>query len=647
MNSSATISSWAEQAFPVKLALFRGIADLARAVNLTLGPLGGTVIIEQQTGSPLVTRDGAKVAKSIRFADRYENLGAVILSEVATNASAAAGDGSTTATALAEAIYRHGLKRIVSGANPTQVRVGMVLAVERIVSELIYLSTTDLESEELIQVAAICANGDRAVGEMIAKAVNFVGRGGVVTIDESQTAETVLELLAGFHFNSGYLSPYFATESQVVTLELPWIFVCESKIEYLKDFLPLLEAVAKSGRPLLIVAGDVKGEALATLVLNKLRQTIQVVAVKAPGFADRQRALLDDIAVYTGTKGFFAEFGSDLAKVSIDDLGQAGKVIVDANKTVILEGAGSQEQRTQCLEHLHRQMMELSLEKDRGEFEDRIARLASRAALVRVGAATSTELKEKKVRFQNALNSVRAASEEGVVPGGGVALLRAQRSLDDLEFEDERRFGVDIIRQAVEAPLRQLARNAGAEPGAVVQEVRSRGPFDGYNARTKEYEDFFSAGILDATKVVPQRPAAAASLANLLLSTKTIVSRYKRPRVLHDPEVAVRSPLKLPPIQKRTVGRLRHKVECLFEASGGKVSLDEEYFLEVIFHATPDAVEEEPIAALGRSATTPDFTQIWRRFQRLRSGRSAPCSRRPHRFATPGEQYRNDLLVVG
>jgi len=507
-------------------ALLRGVEKLARAVKATLGPSGRNVILDKKYGSPTITKDGVTVAKEIELECPYENMGAQLVREVASKTSDIAGDGTTTATVLAEAIYKEGLKNVTAGANPTSLQRGINKAVAAIVAELAVISKKVSDRTEIAQVATVSANWDTAIGNIIAEAMDKVGKDGTITVEEAKSIETTLEVVEGMQFDKGYLSPYFVTnaESMEVILENAYILIFEKKISSLKDLLPLLEKVAKSGRPLLIIAEDVEGEALATLVVNKLRGTLQVTAVKAPGFGDRRKAMMEDIAVLTGGKCITEDLGIKLENVTIEDLGKAKRLTVDKEFTTIVEGEGKQSDIQARVGQIRRQIEETTSDYDREKLQERLAKLAGGVAVINVGAATETEMKEKKARVEDALHATRAAVEEGIVPGGGTALLRAQKALDTLHLEGDEKIGMEIIRRAVEAPLRQLANNAGQEGALIVQEVKKNEGNVGYNVATGEYVDLVKAGVVDPTKVTRSALQNAASISGLLLTTECVVS---------------------------------------------------------------------------------------------------------------------------
>ena len=508
--------------------LLRGVDQLTDAVRVTLGPKGRNVMIEKSWGSPTVTKDGVTVAKEIELEDRFENLGAQMVREVASKTSDVAGDGTTTATVLAQAIFREGTKMVAAGMNPMDLKRGIDKAVAVLVEDLGKRSKKTRTSEEMAQVGTISANGDETIGNIIAEAMGKVGKEGVITVEEAKGMETTLEVVEGMQFDRGCLSPYFVTdaESMEVVLEDALVLLHEKKISSMKDLLPLLEQVSKQSQPILIVAEDLEGEALATLVVNKIRGTLHCAAVKAPGFGDRRKAMLEDMAILTGGRMIAEELGIRLENVTLKDLGRVKKIVIDKDNTTFIEGAGSKKDIEARCNEIRRQIEETSSDYDREKLEERLAKLAGGVAVLRVGAATETELKEKKARVEDALHATRAAVEEGIVPGGGVALLRAQEALDGLEEglsgEDERA-GVKIVRRAIEEPLRWIAGNVGIEGAIVVQKVKEgRGAF-GFNAATEVYEDLVEAGVIDPTKVVRTALQNAASVASLLLATEALI----------------------------------------------------------------------------------------------------------------------------
>jgi len=507
-------------------SLLRGVEKLAKAVKATLGPSGRNVILDKKFGSPTITKDGVTVAKEIELENPYENMGAQLVREVASKTSDIAGDGTTTATVLAEAIYREGLKNVTAGANPTSLQRGINKAVEAIVTELGKISKKVSDSSEIAQVATVSANWDRTIGQIIADAMEKVGKDGTITVEEAKSIETTLDVVEGMQFDKGYLSPYFATNAEAMeaSLENAYILIYEKKISSLKDLLPVLEKVAKGGRPLLIIAEDVEGEALATLVVNKLRGTLQVCAVKAPGFGDRRKAMLEDIAVLTGGKCITEDLGIKLDSITLDDLGKAKRIIVAKEATTIVEGEGKSKDIQGRVAQIRRQIEETTSDYDREKLQERLAKLAGGVAVINVGAATETEMKEKKARVEDALHATRAAVEEGIVPGGGVALIRAQKALANLKLEGDEAIGAGIVHRAVEQPLRTLADNAGQEGALIVQEVKKGKGNEGYNVATGKYEDLVKAGVVDPTKVTRSALQNAASISGLLLTTEALVT---------------------------------------------------------------------------------------------------------------------------
>ncbi len=506
-------------------ALLRGVEKLAKAVKATLGPAGRNVILDKKFGSPTITKDGVTVAKEIELDDPYENMGAQLVREVASKTSDIAGDGTTTATVLAEAIYREGLKNVTAGANPTSLQRGINKAVEAIVAELAKISKKVKDSSEIAQVATVSANWDETIGQIIADAMEKVGKDGTITVEEAKSIETTLDVVEGMQFDKGYLSPYFVTnaESMEVVLDNAYILIHEKKISSLKDLLPLLEKVAKSGRPFLIIAEDVEGEALATLVVNKLRGTLQICAVKAPGFGDRRKAMMEDIAVLTGGRCITEDLGIKLENIQIEDLGEAKHVSIDKENTTIVEGSGKSSDIQGRVSQIRRQIEETTSDYDREKLQERLAKLAGGVAVINVGAATETEMKEKKARVEDALHATRAAVEEGIVPGGGVALVRAQKALASLTLEGDEAIGMAIVSRAIEAPLRQLANNAGLEGALIVQEVKKRKGNEGLNIATGEYVDLVKAGVVDPTKVTRSALQNASSISALLLTTEALI----------------------------------------------------------------------------------------------------------------------------
>jgi chaperonin GroEL len=509
--------------------LLRGVDQLAHAVRVTLGPKGRNVVLEKSWGSPTVTKDGVTVAKEIELEDHFENLGAKMVREVASKTSDVAGDGTTTATVLAQAIFREGSKMVAAGMNPMDLKRGVDQAVAALVEDLGKQSKKTRTAEEIAQVGTVSANGDETIGNILSEAMEKVGKEGVITVEEAKGMETTMEVVEGMQFDRGYLSPYFVTdpEAMEVVLEDALVLLHEKKISGMKDLLPLLEQVSQQGKPLLIVAEDVEGEALATLVVNKLRGTLHCAAVKAPGFGDRRKAMLQDVGVITGGQVIAEELGLKLENVTLKDLGQAKKIVIDKDDTTIIEGAGAKKDIEGRCNEIRKQIEETTSDYDREKLQERLAKLAGGVAVLKVGAATETEMKEKKARVEDALHATRAAVEEGMVAGGGVALLRAQRVLDGLEEslpEEEQRAGVKIVRRAIEEPLRWIAGNAGIDGSIVVQKVKEgRGAF-GFNAQTEVYEDLIEAGVIDPTKVVRTALQNAASVASLLLTTEALVA---------------------------------------------------------------------------------------------------------------------------
>lgn len=507
-------------------AMLRGVEKLSSAVKVTLGPKGRNVILDKKFGSPAVTKDGVSVAKEIELEDAFENMGAQMVKEVASKTSDIAGDGTTTATVLAEAIYREGLKNVTAGANPMSLKRGIDKAVEALVIDLKKLSKKIKTSEEVAQVGTISANGDDTIGTIIAEAMDKVGKDGTITVEEAKSIETSLDVVEGMQFDKGYLSPYFVTDanSMEAALEDPYILIFEKKISNLQDMLPLLQNVAKTGKPFMIIAEDIEGEALATLVVNKLRGTLNVCAVKAPGFGDRRKAMMEDIAILTGGKFITEDLGIKLENVELADLGTAKRVTVGKDDTTIVEGGGKTAALKARIDQIRRQIEETTSDYDREKMQERLAKLAGGVAVINVGAATEAEMKEKKDRVDDALHATRAAVEEGIVPGGGVALIRVQKSLAKLSLEGDEAVGASIVHHAVEAPLRQLVSNAGEEGAIVVQEVKKGKQASGYNVATGEYIDLIAAGIIDPTKVTRSALQHAASISGLLLTTECMIT---------------------------------------------------------------------------------------------------------------------------
>src|SRR5213080_105341 len=506
--------------------VLRGVNILADAVTITLGPRGRNVVLEKSWGAPTVTKDGVTVAKEVELEDKFENMGAQMVKEVASKTSDVAGDGTTTATVLARAIFTEGLKMVVAGHDPMTLKRGVDKAVEAIVTELKSLSKPTKEQKEIAQVGTISANNDSTIGEIIAEAMSKVGKEGVITVEEAKSLDTQLEVVEGMQFDRGYLSPYFVTDPDRMecVYEDVYILIHEKKISAMKDLLPLLEQVARSGKPLLIIAEDLEGEALATLVVNKIRGTLQCVGVKAPGFGDRRKAMLEDVAILTGGRVIAEELGMKLENVTLQDLGRCKRLVVDKDNTTLVDGAGKKADIEGRIKQIRAQIEETTSDYDREKLQERLAKLVGGVAVVRVGAATEIEMKEKKARVEDALHATRAAVEEGIVPGGGVALIRASAVLDKLDVSDDERFGVKIVKKAIEEPLRWIANNAGAEGSIVLDKVKNgKGAF-GFNAATEEYEDLLKAGILDPTKVVRTALLNAASVAGLLLTTEAMVA---------------------------------------------------------------------------------------------------------------------------
>jgi chaperonin GroEL len=514
-----------------RAALKRGVDQLAQAVKVTLGPKGRNVVLDRKFGAPTVTKDGVTVAKEIELQDAIENMGAQMVKEVATKTSDLAGDGTTTATVLAQAIFREGLKNVTAGANPMAIKRGIDKAVTKVVEELKNISTPTKGKKEIAQVGTISANSDEEIGNLIADAMEKVGKDGVITVEEAKGLETTLETVEGMQFDRGYLSPYFVTdpERMEAVLEDALVLIHDKKVSSMKDLLPVLEKVAQMGRPLLIIAEDVEGEALATLVVNKLRGTLRVCAVKAPGFGDRRKAMLQDIAVLTGGQVVSEEVGFKLENATVQDLGKAKRIVIDKDNTTVVDGAGDTEQIKGRISEIRVAADKSTSDYDREKLQERLAKLAGGVAVINVGAATETEMKEKKARVEDALHATRAAVEEGIVPGGGVAFVRIQDKLRDFDVEDaDEQIGVNIVRRALEEPLRQIAENAGAEGSIVVDRVRNdKNQSFGYNAQTDKYEDLVEAGVIDPTKVARTALQNAASIASLLLTTECVVVERK------------------------------------------------------------------------------------------------------------------------
>jgi chaperonin GroEL len=512
--------------------ILAGVNALAEAVRVTLGPRGRNVVIEKSYGAPTITKDGVTVAKEIELQNRFENMGAQMVREVASKTSDVAGDGTTTATVLAQAIYREGSKLVAAGHNPMEIKRGIDKAVVQVVESLKKMAKATKDPKEIAQIGTISANGDKEIGDKLAQAMEKVGKEGVITVEESKTAETTLEVVEGMQFERGYLSPYFVTdpERMQVALEDAYILISEKKISNMKDLLPLLEAIAQQQKPLVIIAEDIEGEALATLVVNKLRATLQCAAVKAPGFGDRRKEMLTDIAVLTGGQVMSEDLGLKLENVTLADLGRAKRVTMDKDNTTIVDGAGAKEKIQGRIAEIRTQVEKTTSDYDREKLQERLAKLVGGVAIVKVGAPTETEMKEKKARVEDALHATRAAVEEGVVAGGGVALIRAQASLDDLAVPEEQRAGIQVIRRALEEPLRQIVQNAGIEGAVVVDKVKAGKDDFGYNAATEQYGNLLAMGVIDPVKVVRTALQNAASVAGLMLTTECLVAeRSKAP----------------------------------------------------------------------------------------------------------------------
>ena len=506
--------------------MLAGVDQLANAVRVTLGPKGRNVVIEKSFGSPTVTKDGVTVAKEIELEDKFENMGAQMVKEVASKTSDVAGDGTTTATVLAQSIFREGSKLVVAGMNPMELKRGIDAAVDAITGDLAKMSKPTRDAQEIAQVGTISANNDEAIGEHLSEAMSKVGREGVITVEEAKSMETTLDVVEGMQFDRGYLSPYFVTdpERMEVVADEALILLHEKKISNMKDLVPLLEQVARQGKPLLIVAEDIEGEALATLVVNKIRGTLNVAAVKAPGFGDRRKAMLQDMAILTGGQVIAEELGLKLENVTLKDLGSAKRIVIDKDNTTIIDGSGTKKDIEGRCQEIRNQVEDTSSDYDREKLQERLAKLVGGVAVVKVGAATETEMKEKKARVEDALHATRAAVEEGIVPGGGVALLRCSKSLEGLGENEEQEAGVNIIRRAIEAPLRRIAENAGIDGSIVVDKVSHAKGNNGFNARTETYEDLIKAGVIDPTKVVRTALQNAASVASMLLTTEAMVA---------------------------------------------------------------------------------------------------------------------------
>ena len=506
-------------------AILRGVNQLADAVKVTLGPKGRNVVLDKKFGSPTITKDGVTVAKEIDLKDPLENMGAQMVREVASKTSDTAGDGTTTATVLAQAIYREGAKNVVAGANPMEIKRGIEKAVAVVVEEIKKMARP-VSGNMVAQVGTISANSDATIGKIIADAMEKVGKDGVITVEEAKTLETSLDVVEGMQFDRGYLSPYFVTDAErmEVVLENPVILIHEKKISSMKDLLPVLEQVARMGRPLLIIAEDVEGEALATLVVNKLRGTLQAAAVKAPGFGDRRKAMLEDIAILSGGRAITEDLGIKLENIKMEDLGKAKKVTIDKDNTTIVEGAGNSKDIEGRVKQIRTQIEETTSDYDREKLQERLAKLVGGVAVIKVGAATETEMKEKKARVEDAMHATKAAVEEGIVPGGGVALIRASKGLEGMKLEGDQQIGVNIVRRAIEEPLRWIATNAGKEGSIIVSQVKEATGSTGYNAQDDKIEDLIAAGVIDPTKVVRSALQNASSIASLLLTTEALVS---------------------------------------------------------------------------------------------------------------------------
>jgi len=510
--------------------ILAGVDALANAVKVTLGPKGRNVVIEKSFGAPTVTKDGVTVAKEIELPNKFENMGAQMVREVASKTSDVAGDGTTTATVLAQAIFREGSKMVAAGHNPMELKRGIDAAVQHVTSKLEKLSKATKDPKEIAQVGTISANGDETIGNIIAEAMERVGKEGVITVEEAKGLETELEVVEGMQFDRGYLSPYFVTETDTMKAELedPFILIFEKKISNMKDLIPVLEKIAQQQKPFVIIAEDIEGEALATLVVNRLRGTLKAAAVKAPGFGDRRKEMLKDIATLTGGEYISEDLGLKLENVDIKQLGQAKRVIIDKDSTTIVDGAGKKKEIVGRMETIRRQIEETSSDYDREKLQERLAKLSGGVAVIKVGAATEVEMKEKKARVEDALHATRAAVEEGIVPGGGVALIRAQKGLEKLDVTDEQAVGVRILSRAIEEPLRQISANAGLEGSIVVNEVKKSKGSNGFNARAEKYEDLVKAGVIDPTKVVRSALQNASSVAGLMLTTEALVAELPK-----------------------------------------------------------------------------------------------------------------------
>ncbi|MEN8208741.1 MAG: chaperonin GroEL [Candidatus Fermentibacteria bacterium] len=512
-------------------AILAGVEKLSRAVKVTLGPKGRNVLLEKKWGSPTITKDGVTVAKEIEIPDKFENVGAQLIREVASKTSDVAGDGTTTATLLAEAIYREGLKNVTAGANPMSLKRGIDAAVNAVVKELKTLSRDVSGKENIKQVAAISANNDDMIGDIIADAMDKAGKDGTISVEEAKSMETTLDVVEGMQFDRGYLSPYFVTdpENMEVVLDKPYILIHEKKISSMKDLLPILEKVAQLSKPLLIIAEDIEGEALATLVVNKMRGMLQVAAVKAPGYGDRRKAMLGDIAILTGGRAITEDLGIKLENITLDDLGSAASVRIDKDNTIVIDGAGETADIQGRIGQIRKQIEDTTSDYDKEKLQERLAKLAGGVARINVGAATETEMKEKKARVEDALHATRAAAEEGIVPGGGTALIRCEKALEGLKLEGDQAVGVDIVRKALSEPLRQLALNAGLEGAIVVEKVRGLEKNNGLNVQTVEYGDMFEQGIVDPTMVTRSALQNASSISSLLLTTECVITEIPEP----------------------------------------------------------------------------------------------------------------------
>ena len=510
--------------------MLRGIEVLADAVRVTLGPKGRNVVLDKSFGAPRITKDGVSVAKEIELSDKFENMGAQMVKEVASKTSDLAGDGTTTATVLAQAIYREGAKLVAAGHNPMDLKRGIDKAVETAVAELKKISNPTKGKKEIAQVGTISANGDNTIGDIIAEAMDKVGREGVITVEEAKGMETTLEVVEGMQFDRGYLSPYFVTDAERMecVIEDAFVLIHEKKISNMRDMLPILEKIAKMGKPFLIISEDVEGEALATLVVNKLRGTLQACAVKAPGFGDRRKAMMEDIAILTGGKLIAEELGIKLETLDIKDLGKAKRIVIDKENTTIIDGAGKKADIEGRVKQIRAQIEETTSDYDKEKLQERLAKLVGGVAVINIGAATETEMKEKKARVEDALHATRAAVEEGIVPGGGVTYLRILSAVEKLKLEGDQQFGVNIVKKALEEPIRQIAANAGAEGSIVVDKVKKESGAFGFNAQTETYEDLLKAGVIDPTKVTRYALQNAASIAGLMLTTEAIIAEKPR-----------------------------------------------------------------------------------------------------------------------